>query len=185
MIKQGYLTNLVQHLVTLIEDEDLAVSEAEMLVSHKSVQTTWSSNDDVRVGVLALEELGVFLDRGSSVEDSGLHIWHILAEASIFVLNLIGELAGVAHDENGGFASNWFDLLKSGENEDGSLTKTGFGLAKDIGSQNGLRNANLLDCKANRAEVRKWFQVCVKCKIMQCPSIFAFKSKNSIDSNER
>lgn len=30
-------TNLIQHLVTLIKDEDLAISKAEMLVSDQSV----------------------------------------------------------------------------------------------------------------------------------------------------
>jgi hypothetical protein len=52
----------------------------------------------------------------------------------------------VAHDENRGFASDWLNLLKRCENEHGSLTETGLGLADDIGSENRLRNNLFLDC---------------------------------------
>lgn len=60
----------------------------------------------------------------------------------------------MAHDEDRSLASDRLDLLQGGENKDGSLAETRFGLAKDIGSEDGLRNANLLDCRVNRAEVR-------------------------------
>jgi hypothetical protein len=95
-----YHTNLVEHLITLIEDENLAASKAQVLVADQGVQTTWGGHDNVRVGVLVLQDLGVLYDRGSSVEDSGLDLWHILAEPSVLVLDLVGQLAGVAHDEN-------------------------------------------------------------------------------------
>ena len=39
-------TNLVEHLVTLIEHEALDVAQAEVLVAHKGVQTTGSGDDD-------------------------------------------------------------------------------------------------------------------------------------------
>lgn len=59
----------------------------------------------------------------------------------------------MAHDQDGCFPCNWLDLLKSGEDEDGSLTKTGLGLAEDVGTENGLWNTDLLDCK-DRGDVR-------------------------------
>jgi hypothetical protein len=51
----------------------------------------------------------------------------------------------VAHDKDGSLASDWLDLLKGSEDKDGSLTKTRFGLAEDIGTEDRLRNTNLLD----------------------------------------
>ena len=52
----------------------------------------------------------------------------------------------MAHDENCTLARYWLNLLKSGQDEDCGLSKTGFGLAKNVGSKNRLRNTNLLDC---------------------------------------
>lgn len=118
-----------------------------MLLADESVQATWGSDDDVWVGLWVLENLGIGLDWGSSVEDSGLDLWHVLAESGVLVLDLVGKLASVAHDEDRALAGNWLDLLKGGQDKDGSLTETGLGLAEDIGTENSLWNANLLDCK--------------------------------------
>lgn len=125
-----------------------------MLVSHELIHTTGCCDDDVWVGLLVLQKLGVLCNWSSTIEDGGLHIWHIFAETSVFILDLIRKFTGVTHDKNGGFASNRLHLLESGEDEDGSLTKTRFGLAKDIGTENSLRNGKLLDCRVNRADVR-------------------------------
>ena len=93
-------TNLVKHLVAFIEDKDLAASESEMLVSYKGIQTTRSGDNDMRMGVLILEESGILLDWDTTVENSSSNIWHILAEASIFVLDLISQLACMAHNKD-------------------------------------------------------------------------------------
>lgn len=118
------LTDLIEHLVTLIEDEDLARSKVEVLVTDKRVQATWGSDDDVWVGLLVLEELGVGLDWSSSVEDGGLDLWHVLAESGVLVLDLVCQLTGVAHDQDRALAGNWLNLLEGGEDEDGGLTET-------------------------------------------------------------
>lgn len=118
-----------------------------MLLADESVQATWSSDDDVWVGLWVLENLGIGLNWGSSVEDSGLNLWHVLAESGVLILDLVGKLTRVAHDEDRALAGNWLDLLKGSQDKDGSLTKTGLGLAEDIGTENSLWNANLLDCK--------------------------------------
>lgn len=145
---------MIQHLITLIQDEDLAISEAKILVSDKGIQSTWSGHNDVRVCLFVLQDFGILLNGSSTIKDCCLHIGHIFAEAGVLILNLVCKLTGMAHDEDRGLTSDRLDLLESGENKDGSLTETRFGLAKDIGSEDGLRNANLLDCRVNRAEVR-------------------------------
>lgn len=139
------LTNLVEHLVTLIEDEALNVSETELLVSDEGVQTTGSGDDDVRVSLLVGEELNVFLHGSTTVEDGSLDVGHVLCESGVFVLDLVGELTGVAHDEDRGLTLDGLHLLESCEDEDGGLSQTGLGLADDIVTENGLRNALLLD----------------------------------------
>jgi hypothetical protein len=128
-----------------------------MLVSNELVHAAWCCNDDVRVGVLILENLGVLCDGSSTIEDSGLYLWHIFAETSVFVLDLIRKLTGVAHDQDGGFASDGIHLLKGGEDEHRGLTKARLSLAKDIGTEDSLRNGTLLDCRVNRADVRSMF----------------------------
>ena len=139
-------TDLVKHLVTLIKNKDLAASKAEVLVTDKSIEATWGGDNDVWVSILVLKKLCIGLDWSSSVEDCGLHLWHVLAESGVLVLDLVSQLAGVAHDKDRALSGNWLDLLKGGEDEDGSLTKTGLGLAEDIGTKDGLWDTHLLDC---------------------------------------
>lgn len=148
------LTNSVQHLVAFIENKDLDAAQSKVLVSHEGIQSTWSSNEDVRVSLLILQDLSILLNWGTSIEHCGLDIWHVLAEASILVLDLISQLTSVAHNQNGGLSCNRFDLLKCSENEDCGFSETRFGLAENVGTEDCLRNAYLLDCRVNRAEVR-------------------------------
>ena len=145
MMEMDEPTDLVEHLVTLVEDEALDVAEAELLVSDEGVQTTRSCDDDVRVSLLVGEELDVLLHGSTTVEDGGLDIRHVLCESGVFVLDLVGELTGVAHDEDRGLTLDGLLLLESSEDEDGCLSKTGLGLADDIVTENGLGNALLLD----------------------------------------
>jgi hypothetical protein len=67
----------------------------------------------------------------------------------------------MAHNKDGCLAGDRLNLLKSSENKDRCLSETRFGLAKDIGTEDCLRNAYLLDCRVNRADVRSkcFFQV--------------------------
>ena len=146
-------TNLVEHLVTLIEHEALDVAQAEVLVAHKGVQTTGSGDNDVRVGLLVLENVDVVLNGSATVEDRGLDVGQVLAETGVLVLDLESQLAGVAHDQHRALAVDRLDLLKSGQDENGSFTKTRLGLAKDVGSENCLRNAVLLDCGYRMSDI--------------------------------
>lgn len=53
----------------------------------------------------------------------------------------------MAHDQHGALAGNRLDLLKGGEDEDSRLSETRLGLADDVTSEKGLRNAILLNCR--------------------------------------
>lgn len=86
------------------------------------------------------------MHRCSAVEDPGLDVWKVLAEPGILVLDLIGEFTGVTHDKGGTLAGHRLDLLKRGKDKDCSLSEAGLRLAQHIGSEDGLRDAHLLDC---------------------------------------
>lgn len=93
------------------------------------------------------EDLDIFLHRCSAVEYRHLDFWNILAESCKLVFDLVRKFAGVRHNQDRAFARNWFYLLQRGEDEDSGLSETRFSLAENIGSKDGLRNANLLDCE--------------------------------------
>lgn len=144
------LTGLVKHLVTLIEDEDANAAETQSLVADESFETTRSTHNDVRASLLVLESLNIVLNGGTTVEDSSLDVGHVLAEAVVLITDLVGQLTSVAHDNNGYLSVHRFDLLKSGKNEDSSLSQTGLGLADNVSTEECLGDTGLLDCRLNR-----------------------------------
>jgi hypothetical protein len=97
---RGRLTNLIKHLVALIENEDLDAAEAKDLVADKGVETTWSTDDDVWVLGLIGQKFSIGLDWSSTIEDTSSDFWHVLAESGILVLDLVGQLTSVAHDKD-------------------------------------------------------------------------------------
>ena len=139
------LTYLVKHLVALIQNKYLDASQAQVLVPDQGVETAGGGDDDVGMLVLVLQNLNVLLHGGAAVKDGRLDVGHIFAEPCVLILDLICKLTRVAHHENRGLSRNRVDLLEGGEDEDGGLAETGLGLAEDIGTQNRLRDANLLD----------------------------------------
>lgn len=147
MQKRSKLTNLVKHLVTLIEDEGLDVAQGELLVTDQSVQTTGGGDNDVGVSLFVREDLDVLLNGGATVEDTGLDVGKILREASVLVLNLVRKLTSVAHDEDLALAGNGLELVKGGQDEDRGLTKTRLGLAENVDIEDGSRDTHLLDCR--------------------------------------
>ena len=60
----------------------------------------------------------------------------------------MGQLAGVAHDQDSRLSRDGVKKLKGGENEDCGLAETGLGLNEDVCAQNCLRDGTLLDYKA-------------------------------------
>lgn len=140
-------TNLLQHLVTFVENESLHAAERQLLLANQGVQPTRSANDDVGERVFVREHLNILLNRGTTVEHGGLDVRKVLAESRVLVLDLERQLAGVAHDKDGALAGNRLQLVKSRQDEDCSLSKTGLGLAEHIDVEDRGRDADLLDCR--------------------------------------
>lgn len=148
------LTDLIQHPVTLIQNKGLDIAQGQLLIADQSIQAAGSADNDVGKGVLVRKHLNVLLDWSAPVEHRRLHIREILAEPSILVLDLIGKLASMAHDQDGAFSGNRVELVESRQNEDSGLSETRLGLAKYIDVQDRGRDADLLDCKEAGRKVR-------------------------------
>lgn len=158
-------TNLVQHFVAFIENEDLNVAEAELRVANKGVQTARGANNNVRNRILVGEELDVFVDWRSAVEDTRFHVRHPFLEASVLIADLVSQLTGVAHDQDCRLSRNRVEKLKSCENEDCGFAKTRLGLNENICTQDGLGDGTLLDYKAPdelemfAKSIRRWKRI--------------------------
>lgn len=141
-----WLTRSVEHLVTLVENEDANATKAESLVTDQGLETARSTDNNMRASLLVLQGLHVGLDGGTTVEDASLDARQVLAETVVLVTNLVGQLASVAHDHDGDLSIDGLDLLKGREHEDGSLTKTRLGLADDVTAKECLGDTGLLNC---------------------------------------
>jgi hypothetical protein len=95
----------------------------------------------------------------------------------------------VAHNQDRGLTLDGLHLLKSCENEDGSFSQTGLGLADDIVTENGLRNALLLDwisqlCQNRSCQVVMCSRESSKRPSISCPGfasrLAANKKKNQL-----
>lgn len=117
-----------------------------MLVADKGVETTRGSDDDVRMGFLVLEELGILLDGSAAIENTGLDVRHILAKPVVLITNLKCQLTGVAHNQDRALASDGLDLLERSQDEDCGLSETGLGLADNVTTKHSLGDACLLNC---------------------------------------
>jgi hypothetical protein len=148
--REAVLTRLVKHLVALIENENADAAKAQSLVADKSLKTTRSADNDVRASLLVLQGLDIRLDGGTAIEHTSLDVRHVLAEAVILVPNLVGQLTGVAHDNDRDLSVHRLNLLKGREDKDGRLSQTGLGLADDVTAEKSLRDTSLLDCRSNR-----------------------------------
>lgn len=144
--KEKTPTNLIQHLVTLVKNECLDVTQRELLVTDQSVETTRSSNDDVGERFLVGKDFDVLLNWSTSVKDCSLHIGKVLAEPSILVLDLVCQLTSVTHNKDGAFPRNSFQLVEGSQDEDRGFSETRLGLAENVDVQDSGRNADLLDC---------------------------------------
>lgn len=114
-------TDLIQHFITFVKAENFNAAQSKFLVSYQSVHSPGCTNDNMRMCVFAGQSLDIFLHRGSTIKNGSLHLRHVLAKSCVLVLDLVSKLAGMTHYQDGAFAGNWFDLLKSSENKNSRL----------------------------------------------------------------
>jgi len=84
--------------VTLIKNKHLEVAQVEVLLADELKDTARGSHDDVW-RLKALQEFDVILDGLSTVDDISAYLGHVLGEALELILDLVGQLTGMAEDD--------------------------------------------------------------------------------------
>merc|ERR1719180_782490 len=130
---------LLQHLVTLVQDEMLQVLQRQLLALDQGENSTGSSHNDV--GTVVLQNLLILSDGQTAEEDTNLDVGEELAEPLVLLADLEGQLPGVAHHQHADLAVHGLDLLHRGQNKDSSLTHAGLGMTQNVHTQNSLGNA--------------------------------------------
>lgn len=70
----------------------------EDLVAGKSIETTGGGDDNVRALGLVPEEFRILGHGCTTIEGRDAHIWHVLGETRVLVLDLEGKFTCVASD---------------------------------------------------------------------------------------
>jgi len=137
--------DVVQERVALIKDKALELANVKILLVDQLLNTTGSTNDDVRA--VCLEDILVLLNRDTAEEDLGLDLREVLGEAKELLANLEGKLTSVAQDDCVHTLGTHIrdELLEGSQDEDGSLTRTRLGLAENVLTVDSLRKAFLLN----------------------------------------
>jgi len=113
-----------------------------VLVAHQSKDSSGGADHNVRW--VGFEQLNVVLHRFSSINDFGLDLFEELGEANEFILDLVGELTGVAEDQRAIWLGVFRKILENSKYKNGSFSHSGHCLAKSIDSQHSFRDALLL-----------------------------------------
>jgi len=137
---------LAEHLVALVQHEELEVVEVEILLLAELHHSSGSSNHDVGL-LVALQDLDVFALGHSAVEHLGDHVGQILGESSDFFFDLVSQLTGVTQNQSGVRLGVLLQLLEDRNYENGGLSHSGHGLADNVSSDDRGRDALLLDLR--------------------------------------
>lgn len=98
--KAARLTELIQHLVALVQHKVLDLCSIQLLVPRQREHSSGRADGNVRARLLLAELLDVGRDGRSAVEHLGADIGHELGEPQELVLDLEGELSRVAQDDD-------------------------------------------------------------------------------------
>jgi len=155
LVMRGFLKNFLdifshikrfEHLVTFIQNELLQIGKIQCLFIDKTQDAPGCSDDNVGKIVFVLKNISVLLKGDSSVEHLSVDFWtKILLEAFKFGTNLKGQFTGMAENKCRDLPFDWYYLLKNREDKHGSFPHTTLSLTNNVGSQNCLRNAFVLN----------------------------------------
>lgn len=106
--------------------------------------STGGSDNDMRRSQ-SLEHFDLVLDGCSTIDDFGSQASEVLGESLKLLLDLVGELSGVAKDEGRDRLGVLRELMQDSENENCGFSHTRLCLAKNINTNHGLGNALLLN----------------------------------------
>ena len=116
------------------------------LVADEGVESAGGGDNNVRAFVLVTERLLVLDHRGAAIESTDTDVGHVLGETSVLVLDLVGQLTGVAQNNDRHLAVHRLQLLERRQDKHRRLSVTRLCLAQDVHSKDSLWDALLLDC---------------------------------------
>jgi hypothetical protein len=82
----------------------------------------------------------------TAVEDLGLDILHVFGESLELPLDLKGQFASVAKNNDVSFSVDGSQLVQCGQHKNGGLAHARLGLTDNIHTENGVGNAFMLNC---------------------------------------
>lgn len=135
--------DLVEEAIALVQHENLQVVHGDVAALGQREDSSWGANHNVW-RVQSLEHLDLAVHGLTTVDHLRAEFVHELGEALKLVLDLISEFSRVAQDEGTAHLGVVRNVLKRGEDEDGSLAHTGDSLAKDVLAKLGDWDAALL-----------------------------------------
>lgn len=115
------LTSLFEHLVALIENEDLEVGEVEVTLLNESEDSARGADNDVG-SLETLEHLDVVNNGDTAINNFGSHVLELSLESVELFVDLVGELSVVAENDGRHRLGVFRELMKDGEHEDRSLS---------------------------------------------------------------
>lgn len=117
-----------QHLVSLVEDEELHGGGAQNTALDHVLDTAGGTDNDLGTGA---EGVHVLTDVGTT--DTGVAVeGHEVTDGDNDLLDLLSKLTGGGEDEGLAGLDLGVDLLEGGDREGSGLTGTGLGLGDNI-----------------------------------------------------
>ncbi len=129
-----------KHLIGLVQDEHLHVVGLQDTTLNHVLNTTWSSDHDLRA---ILQRLHVITDICAADASMALNA-HEITDCNHDCLDLLSEFAGRGEDQSLAGLEVGVNLLQAGDGESGGLSSAGLRLGNDIGSFENL----LVFCRA-------------------------------------
>lgn len=91
-------TSCLEHLVALVENENLEISEIELLLFDQSENSSRGAHNNVR-GLNSLKDLNVVINGLSTVHDLSSELRQVLSKSGKFVLDLICKFTNMTKDQ--------------------------------------------------------------------------------------
>lgn len=104
-----WLTNLIEEFVAFVKYKNLQVLHWHVLAIAEGKDTTRCADDDVG-SVQTFEQLDLTVHWLATVDHLCAEVLHELSEANDFILDLVGQFAGVAQNEG----AAWLGVIRDG-----------------------------------------------------------------------
>ena len=137
------LETWLEHLISLINNEDLEVVQLQNLFGCHVINTTGGTNNHV----LALTELIDVLTDGSTTDASVAANLHIVTQGLSNSGDLLDKLSGGGQDQSLANLLREVDFLQTSNHESTSFTGTGLGLTDSIAASKERSDGSLLNSR--------------------------------------